>query len=170
MTHNKFRQGWYVLYTKPNQEKKVHKELKNQVETFLPLKKEIKQWSDRKKAVEKPLFKSYVFVNLNTKQDYSLVLKNSGAVFFISINGKPALVTKKEIEVIKLFTGDFTGIETVSVEDIVGTKRRINHGPFLGHECYVLESKGKHKVIAQIDSLQSCIKAEFDSAFLSEAI
>ena len=37
------------------------------IESYLPLKKVLKQWSDRKKWVEEPLFRSYIFIHADLK-------------------------------------------------------------------------------------------------------
>ncbi|MEP2237757.1 MAG: transcription termination/antitermination NusG family protein [Maribacter sp.] len=58
--------NWYVLYVKPKNEKKVAERLSaHQVDVYCPMIKEVKQWSDRKKTIEVPLFSSYVFVNIS---------------------------------------------------------------------------------------------------------
>ena len=60
---------WYAVYTNPRAEKQVHKRLiEAGIESFLPLQKTLRQWSDRKKVVEKPLISSYVFVKASFKQ------------------------------------------------------------------------------------------------------
>lgn len=47
--------NWFVLYVKPKQELKVAQQLANiNVETYAPYKKEIRQWSDRKKKLMSP--------------------------------------------------------------------------------------------------------------------
>ena len=54
---------WYVLYTKPKNEKKVYEKLTLQgFECYCPCQRTLKQWSDREKWVEEPIFKSYIFV------------------------------------------------------------------------------------------------------------
>jgi transcriptional antiterminator RfaH len=54
---------WFVLYTRPNQEIKVAEQLKEmKISCFCPTVTIIKQYSDRKKKVIKPLLPSYVFV------------------------------------------------------------------------------------------------------------
>jgi transcriptional antiterminator RfaH len=59
---------WYALYTRPRAEKQVYQRLTEAgVETFLPLQKTYRMWSDRKKLVEKPLLSSYIFVNTKSK-------------------------------------------------------------------------------------------------------
>ena len=71
---------WYVIYTKPRNEKKVADRLKHLgIDVYCPMITMIKQWSDRKKKVQIPLLNSYVFVNLNEK-DRELVFQVSGVV------------------------------------------------------------------------------------------
>ena len=75
---------WYALYTRPRAEKLVYQRLVEAgIETFLPLQKTYRMWSDRKKLVEKPLLSSYVFVKTN-KKSFQKVYKTNGVVKFIS--------------------------------------------------------------------------------------
>ena len=56
---------WYAIYTKPRTEKKACEELTCKgISTYLPVVKTLKQWSDRKKWVEKPYFPGYLFVRI----------------------------------------------------------------------------------------------------------
>ena len=56
---------WYAIYTRPRWEKKVnHLLLQKGVESYCPLNKVRRKWSDRIKIIEEPLFKSYVFVKV----------------------------------------------------------------------------------------------------------
>ncbi|MDD7886347.1 transcription termination/antitermination protein NusG [Flavivirga sp. 57AJ16] len=167
MKSPKFRIGWYVIHTKSNYEKKVYNTLKNNFDVFLPMNKMVKQWSDRKKSVEKPLFKSYLFIHLKSPKDQLFALKTTGVYGYISIEGKPALVTDVEINSIKLFVGEFSNIQLAPFEICIGEKRRINFGPFSGYDCFVIGHKGKEKVIVRIDSLKSCISAELNKSHLA---
>ena len=59
---------WFVLYTKPQFELKVAQSLESMgIQAYCPVFKQIKQYSDRKKKVEKPLLQSYVLVKLDDK-------------------------------------------------------------------------------------------------------
>ena len=70
MTDVKGNKKWFAVYVKSRCEKKVSQQLDDMgIESFLPLITRIKQWSDRKKKVEEPLFRSYIFVNI-TSSDY----------------------------------------------------------------------------------------------------
>lgn len=97
---------WFVLYVKPQSEKRVADTLKKMnVEFFCPTVKETRQWSDRKKEIEVPLFKSYVFVKLREKERY-LVFDVPGVVRYLFWLGKPAIVLQEEIDVIKDWLND----------------------------------------------------------------
>ncbi|MBA0882475.1 UpxY family transcription antiterminator [Flavobacterium undicola] len=165
-----FRSGWYVIYTKSNCEKKVYDVLKEDFDVFLPLRKTIRQWSDRKKTVNTPLFKSYIFVFLKNSEDQSKALKPDGAYSYITIQGKPAIVTDKEIKSIKLFIGELLDVELAPFEICIGEKRKINSGPFLGYDCFIVDYKGKEKVVVRIDSLRSCIIAEINKIHFAEIL
>ena len=88
---------WFVIYTKSRNEKKVAELLqKNRVEVFCPLVKLKKNWSDRKKIVETPLIKSYVFVNLSEK-DRNVVFNVPGVIRYVFWLKNPAIVRDNEI-------------------------------------------------------------------------
>ena len=75
MVKNRIGKKWIAVYTKPRHEKTVALELgKKGIESYLPLLKERRKWSDRKKWVEFPLFRSYVFVKIELKNVISLLL------------------------------------------------------------------------------------------------
>ncbi|MEG2340402.1 MAG: transcription termination/antitermination NusG family protein [Odoribacter sp.] len=75
---------WYALYTAPRCEKRVYAELqKRGIECFLPLQKRESQWSDRKKIIEEPLLKSYVFVRCDPK-DFLNIQSVRGVITFLT--------------------------------------------------------------------------------------
>jgi transcription antitermination factor NusG len=94
---------WFVIYTRPRWEKKVHSLLLAKgVESYCPLHKVRRKWSDRIKLVEEPLFKSYVFVKVD-EAGRTLVRMTDGVVNFVYWNGKPASIKEKEIQTIRKF-------------------------------------------------------------------
>jgi transcription antitermination factor NusG len=93
--------SWYVLCTKPRTEKRVADSLRTLgIKVFFPLLTEVRQWSDRKKKVQVPLFKSYVFIKIEDSRRNE-VFDIPGVVRYMYWLGKPALVRDSEIEVIK---------------------------------------------------------------------
>jgi transcription antitermination factor NusG len=131
--------NWYVVYTKPKWEKKVAEQLTEKgVECYCPLVIQIKQWSDRKKKVEVPLFNSYIFVRLAEK-DRNSVFQSSGVVRYLFWLGKPAIVRDEEIATIKKWLTISDGYE-VSVSSLqVGDKVVLESGPFQSQQAVVQE-------------------------------
>jgi transcription antitermination factor NusG len=152
---------WYAVYTKSHWEKKVVDNLnKIGIENYCPLNKVLRKWSDRKKLVEEPLFKSYVFVRVSNKQMNAVRLVY-GVVNFVYWLGKPAVIADHEIEIIKQFLAEYTNVKleraVVQVKDNV----KIINGPFMDMEGNVV-SLNKTKIKVSIPSLQYILTAEIE--------
>ena len=82
---------WYALYTRPRHEKQVLDDLTHRsIDAFLPTYRIRRRWSDRYKVVEEPLFKNYLFVQVDWSSGYYETLRPYGAVSFVMFDGKPA--------------------------------------------------------------------------------
>lgn len=166
-----FTTGWYALYVKSRWEKKVYESLKEiSLESFLPQIKTVRQWSDRKKTILKPLFPSYVFVNINSSLEFHKALSVNGACAYIKFGKEYARVTEKEINLIKLLIGDknISGIETNVTLPKIGEIKKITYGPLNGLDCEIIKADNHNKIIVRIDSLQQNIMATIPSYVLSK--
>lgn len=95
--------NWYVLYTAPRAELQVEQRLRSLgVETYLPLQKKARQWSDRVKLLEVPLFTSYVFVYTSDEVLRTLPVVD-GVCRIVFFNQTPAQVSQCEIDALKTF-------------------------------------------------------------------
>ena len=95
--------NWFVLFTKPRFEKKVEERLLSfGIEAYCPTRKEIRFWSDRKKKVDIPVLPSMVLVKLK-EEDINKVFNISGVVRYMFWLGKRAIVTEKEIDILKKY-------------------------------------------------------------------
>ncbi|MFL9485238.1 UpxY family transcription antiterminator [Chitinophagaceae bacterium LWZ2-11] len=162
---------WYALYTKPRWEKKVDAVLlRKGIESWCPIQKIQKQWSDRKKVVEEPLFKSYVFVRIDEKAERLKVMMTDGVLNFVYYLGKPAIIKDDEINNIKLYLSEEDArVEIISAEGFrQDDKVRINHGVFMDNEGKVIRA-GKKKIYVQLQSLGQIMIVEFPLAFVSPA-
>ena len=150
--------SWRVLYTKPRNEKKVSENLSIQgFEVYCPCQKNLKQWSDRKKWIEEPIFKSYVFVkNPETEAQKLQILETPGVVRFLYWLGKPAQVKQVEIESIKSFLGEFQFSELRSFEQ--GSVLNVKKGALKGAEGVVLYQT-KKEVILKVDQIGISLSA-----------
>ncbi|MEO6613322.1 MAG: UpxY family transcription antiterminator [Chitinophagaceae bacterium] len=159
---------WLAVYTRPRWEKKVDQLLKEKgVESYCPLNKVRRKWSDRVKIIEEPLFKSYVFVKVND-QDRSAVRMTNGAINFVYWDGKPAVIKEKEITAIKRFLDEYENVEARPVELKVNQRVRITNGTLMDQEGRVLDLRHKTARVA-IDSLGYILIAYIDRTKLTSA-
>ncbi|KFF05233.1 UpxY family transcription antiterminator [Flavobacterium reichenbachii] len=154
--------NWYVVYTKPKWEKKVAEKL-NQIgiECYCPIITQVKQWSDRKKKVEVPLFNSYVFVRL-ADSNRNAVFEVAGVVRYLFWLGKPAIVRDEEINTIK------TSLKAENISDIsvttikVGDKIKLESGVF-SNQSGIVQEVSKTYCILVLESLGCILKIKYNS-------
>ncbi len=159
---------WLAVYTRPRWEKKVNKVLQEKgIESYCPLNKVRRKWSDRIKVVEEPLFKSYVFVKIQD-DDKTTVRMTRGAINFVYWNGKPAVIREKEITAIKRFLDEYEHVEAVPMEFKVNQRVRITQGSFMDYEGKLLGIRQKTAKVA-IDSLGYILIAYIDRTKLTSA-
>lgn len=152
--------NWYVIYTKPKWEKKVAEKLNEAgIECYCPLITQIKQWSDRKKKVEVPLFNSYVFVHLNDT-DRNSVFQVAGVVRYLFWLGKPAIVKDEEISIIKNSLSSPNISEVLVSEIQVGDKIKLESGVFSNQEAIVQEVSKTHYILI-LESLGCVLKIKY---------
>ena len=145
---------WFAIYVKSRSEKKVHKLLDDiDVESFLPLITRVKQWSDRKKKVEEPLFRSYLFVNISLS-DYYKVLQVPGVVKFVNFENQPVPVPESQIIAIKHYINDTDLHDDINYDDFKeGELVRIKSGQMRDLIGRFIKIKGRHRVIIDIESV-----------------
>ncbi len=159
---------WYALYTKPRWEKKIDSVLiRKGIESWCPLQKVERQWSDRKKIIEDPLFKSYVFVRI-APDERTKVLMTDGVLNFVHYLGKPAIIKDAEVDTIKKYLAEKdASIAILSEEGFQNEmKIKVNHGVFMGNEGTVIRG-GKKKVYVKLESLGQVMVVEFPAEYLS---
>ena len=143
--------NWFVLYTKPKQELRVVDELsKIGINSYCPTVKMIKQYSDRKKKIEKPLIPSYIMVYIEESKR-KLVFSIPGIVRYLFWLGKPAMVHENEINIMKKhLEGVYSSISISKL--IIGQMYKISEGPLAGNTGKIVEMK-KNKVKLELASL-----------------
>ena len=159
---------WYVFYTKSRHEKKVRDLLmKRGYEAFLPMQKVMRQWSDRKKKVEVPLFNSYIFVNT---QEHRIpeVLQIPGISWNIRHNNKPATLHPKEYELIQRFLATGLTIEVIAADEIgKGDKVMVMDGPLKGAVGSVASSH-PNRFMVSLDMLDNVMRVQLDPTLLKK--
>src|SRR5882757_9494489 len=149
ITHmNNFHSGWYLIYTKPRHEKKVHTRLNEmQIDSFLPLTKKLRTWHDRKKYIDEPLFPSYVFIYLNSLQNYYEGIDAEGSLYYVRSGKEIARVQDSVVNNIKLVTSQVKDLEVSDSYFQPGQRLVISQGALTGLSCEVIESNSKQKLL-----------------------
>lgn len=154
---------WYAVYVRANSERKLFDNLKEKnIECYLPMRKVLKYWSDRKKWVEEPLFKCYIFVKVSYKEFFT-VLNTPGAVCYISFGGRAQSIPENQITNIKMFLAQKEHEITVSHERIQrGVLVEVLHGSFKGIKGEVINILGQSRLLVRIDSMNCSLYANIE--------
>ena len=158
--------AWHVLYTKSRNEKKVAERLTTAGYTvYCPLQKVRRQWSDRIKVVEEPLFKGYIFIFIGEHQRDE-VFTIPGTVRYLFWLRRPAVVRDQEIKTIQKWMGEYSH-EDIDISEILpGDYVRITSGPFTGEQAVLLDKSNK-KAVVQLKELGLQLSLSLSNSDLS---
>ena len=165
-SQNTVRHPWFALQVRTRHESGVASYLHGQgYESFLPLYKCRKRWSDRVKEVQTPLFPGYIFCRFDPT-DRLPVMKTPGVMQIVGVNRVPVAVDETEISAIQTLVA--SGIPNQPWPFLqVGEKVRIESGSLSGIEGILMDFKGTHRLVLSITLLQRSVSVEIDSAFVS---
>ncbi len=155
--------NWFVVYTKPRCEKKLKQSLeKAKIQTFLPLLKQRRRWSDRWKIIEFPAFSSYLFVKIVYSTEFQKVLADKNSVCIVHFAGKPAIVAEEDIELLKIFLTEYP--EKIKLQELeklqTGKLVKIKHGPFAGRSAVVEKIKNSVYIVLNLPAVGKTLKLE----------
>ena len=164
--------NWYVVYTRSRHEKKVRDSLTNEgIECYLPLEKKLRIWSDRKKWVDEPLFRPYIFVHMNIGDynEYLKVLQTDGVVHFVRIAKEPVKVRPEMIEAIREYesSGEFISEEEEEMLQ-VGDAVEVVRGPMKGLFGTLVEIGKKRRVRIMVEAVQQAVYLTIRKSFLEK--
>lgn len=152
--------SWYVMYVKARHEKRAYTHLVERgIEGYLPLRKEIRQWSDRKKRIEVPLFSCYVFVK-TSPQKFEDIYSTAGFVRFVSIKGKPCVVPDEQIENVRKMVEHYPDEIAVIEGEYAGRDAEIIAGPLTGMRGKVVEVVGGRHFVVMIEGLNKMLRVK----------
>lgn len=153
--------AWYAVYVKVNQEKKVLAALQEEnIECYLPLKKTLKQWSDRKKWIQEPLFRCYLFVKVSYVEFFK-VLSTHGVIRYVSFGGKAQKIPNNQIESVKILIKQEEKEIVLTKEHVAkGVKAEVVFGKLKGLQGEIVKICGKSRIVIRIESLNCSLYAQ----------
>ena len=156
---------WFALRVLSNRERVVHLHLHARgFEEFAPCYRQQRQWFDRVKSIETPLFPGYVFCRLNP-QDRLPVLSVPGVVGLVGFGKIPCPIPDHEMARVRALVDSgflVSPCPFLKVGDLV----LIERGPLAGLEGLLLREKGKFRIVVSVTLLQRSISAEIDRAWV----
>jgi len=147
---------WFALYTKPRHEFKAELQLNSiSIDNYLPTYLVKKQWSDRKKKINEPVFRGYIFIYASEKERL-LSLSQSTIVRCISFSGKPSIVPEWQINNLKKILSESPEVLVTNKIEI-GTRIKITDGPFKDVIGVVIETQEDKWLAVSVDLIHRSI-------------
>ena len=148
---------WFALKTRARHERKVVSRLEAVgIRTFGALVRVRREWTDRRKLVQVPLFPGYVFVHINLREPGE-VLSRPGVVDFVRMRGVPQPVRTTEMDAVALLVRGATASGELPSHDdylVAGTSVVVTEGPFSGLTGVLAEHRGATRVVVRLNSLR----------------
>ena len=158
---------WYPVYTHPRAEKKAYEALLNKgIEAYLPLHRQLKQWSDRKKWVEEPFIKSYLFVHIK-EIEQTEVLMTKGIARFIYFSGKVASMPDRQIQELKLLMASPFELEVTEEDLQPGEKIFIKAGPLKGLNGEIISYRSQKQLALRLEHLGHSIIVHMGASLIN---
>lgn len=166
---NEIQSYWYVVTTRPRWEKKVANMLENRgILNYCPVNKVVKQWSDRRKIILEPIFKSYVFVKVEEQKKWD-IKQIDGILNYVYWLGKPAKIKEEEINTIKKFLHEFTDVQIEQTGLQINQKVRIRQGVLMNYEGILIDMSGS-RAFVKIESMGLQLSAHFEKKNLENIV
>ena len=157
---------WYPVYTNPRAEKKAYEALLQKgIEAYLPLQRTLKQWSDRKKWVEEPLIKSYLFVRI-AQHAQADVLMTRGIARFIYFSGSITAMPDRQIDDLKLLMASSLELEVTEEDLQPGEQIKIKAGPLKGITGEIVAYRSQKQLLIRLKDIGCSILVNVAASFL----
>jgi len=166
-TESPITKQWYAIYVRSRHERVVHSELQQKgIESSLPLMSVTRQWSDRKKKVKVPLFRGYVFVKIDLKDEKFSVLTTDGVVKFVTFCNKTVSIPEEQMFWLDQLLLSELNL-TPETDFPIGVEVDVMFGPLKGLQGRVKQKNSKSKLIVWFDAIMQGVSVEIDPACLS---
>lgn len=156
---------WYALKVRARSEPLIRTSLERKdLITFLPTYKQSRQYSDRTKKVDVPLFPGYLFCRLDVTRRLP-ILTTPGVDYILGSNGEPEAIPEDEIDAIERVirsgaaVGPWPFLKT-------GSRVRVERGSFSGVDGILVSERGFDRLILSITMLQRSVSVEIDRAWI----
>jgi transcription antitermination factor NusG len=155
---------WYAIWTRSRHEQVVRDQLeRKQIDAFLPTIPRWSRWKDRRKKIDWPLFPGYCFARFDTADSLS-VLKCTGVVNIVSVDGTPAPIPETELDSIRvLIASDLQYDPCPMIHE--GMMVEVVHGPLAGVVGRLMrKDTAKARLVLSVNLIGQAVSVEVDAA------
>ena len=157
-----------MIYVRSRHEKSVYSALLDKgIDASLPMMTVVRKWSDRKKKMQIPLFRGYVFVKIDVNIDNLNVLQTAGVVKFIGIRNKPSRIPDEQIHWMHMLVAE-SAIVRAEKEIPTGQRVRVMMGPFKGVRGVVKRVGSRSRLVVLIESIMQAISIDIKPEHLEK--
>ena len=154
---------WYAVRTRSRHEKVVERHLQGQgIDVFSPVVNQVRQWSDRRKVVETPLFAGYAFVRIApTPEERIRVLKAQGVVEIVGGQGLGIPIPAEQIEAVRaVVAGNLPIAQHAFLK--VGQRVRVRGGSLDGVEGILVAQNGSRNLVISVEPIQRSLSIRIE--------
>lgn len=130
----------------------------------------MRQWSDRKKLIEVPLFPSYVFIYLQDMQSFYKGMHIDGVLNYVRFGKQIAKVSEDMMGNIRILSNNPQDLELSFNHFRKGQEVVITQGPLAGLSGEVIEYKGIRKILVRLTLLQRNMLVNVQESYLISAV
>ncbi len=161
------KSAWFAIHVRTNHEKTVATMLaEKEFDRFLPLYRARRQWSDRVKRLELPLFPGYLFCRFNPDRSRTPILAVPGVLRIVGAGRKPSPIDETEMFAIRSVVASCARVHPCHFFK-VGQRVRVCDGPLRGVEGVVVQTRNGRRLVASITLLQRSVSVELDKESLN---
>ena len=155
--------SWFAIWTRSRHEQVVREQIeRREIDAFLPTITRWSRWKDRKKKIDWPLFPGYCFARFEEQQSLS-ILKCTGVVNIVSVEGKPAAIPDHEIEGIRrLLESELQYDPCPLIQE--GMMVEVTHGALKGVVGRLIRKGAHARLILSVDLIGQGVSVEVDAA------
>jgi transcription termination/antitermination protein NusG len=162
-------ESWFALQVAPRREKRVASILEYKGhEAFLPTYQVRRNWSDRIKTLDQPMFPGYVFCRVQ-KTGTGLVLATPGVIRVVSFGGKPCPIANEEIDSLQRIGRSGGDVEPYPFTQ-VGQKVQITQGPFSGVVGVVVQVRNQRRLVVAVETIFKAVSIAIDALDVTRVV
>jgi transcription antitermination factor NusG len=154
---------WFAVWTRSRHEQMVREQLQQKgIDVFLPTITKWSRWKDRKKKIDWPLFPGYCFARFDPLNRMP-ILKCTGVVNIVSVEGEPAPIPEHQIEGIRRLIESELAFDPVPMLQ-EGMMVGVVHGPLKGVSGRLVRKNEKARLVLSVDLIGQGVSVEVDAA------